>query len=58
MKELLKEFKFAKSFYDDCILFGKRTEHLEQIDRVLTLFGMGFFMYAKGMGGVKITPPP
>ena len=24
----------------------------------LTLFGMGFFMYAKGMGGGKNYPPP
>ena len=29
-------------------------------ENTLTLFGMGFFMYAKRMGGggVKITPPP
>ena len=36
MFNILKDFhSFARSFYDDCIIFGKRDEHLEQLNQVL-----------------------
>ena len=38
MNEILKEFDFVKSFFDDCIIAGKRKEHLNQIKKVLETF--------------------
>ena len=39
MTEILREFhNSARSFYDDCILYGKRSEHLDLIDRILQRF--------------------
>ena len=38
MNEILREFKFAKTFYDDCVLAGKRDNHLSQIAAVMEKF--------------------
>ena len=38
MTNILRDFKFVKSFYDDCILYGKRSEHLDLIREVLEKF--------------------
>ena len=38
MNEILKEFDFFKSLFDDCIITGKREEHLNQIKKVLETF--------------------
>ena len=38
MNEVLREFEFAKGFFDDCIIFGNRVDHLRQIETVLNKF--------------------
>ena len=38
MNEILREFKFVKTFYDDCVLAGKRDNHLSQIAAVMEKF--------------------
>ena len=38
MNEVLREFEFAKSFYDDCILAGSKEKHFDQIRKVLNKF--------------------
>ena len=38
MNEVLREFDFAKSFFDDCIIYGNRVNHLDHIGIVLKKF--------------------
>ena len=38
MNEVLREFDFAKSFFDDCIIYANRVDHLDHIGRVLKKF--------------------
>lgn len=56
MYQLLDEFNFAKSFYDDCIIFGKKTEHLDQIQQVLNKFAeQGIYVNLKKCQFMKDT---
>ena len=32
MNEVLREFKFTKSFFDDCLIFGNKDEHFSQVE--------------------------
>ena len=38
MNEVLREFKFTKSFFDDCLIFGNKDEHISQVEKVLKKF--------------------
>ena len=38
MDNILKDFEKAKSFFDDCILYGKRVDHLDLLRNVLEKF--------------------
>ena len=32
MNEVLREFQFTKSFFDDCLIFGNKDEHISQVE--------------------------
>ena len=54
MDNILNEFDKAKSFFDDCILYGKRADHLDLLNP--TRVGLFFTIYGLGGGG-RFNPP-